>query len=151
MNEIERKILESNDPRLNYEYAKSFQGNIMEHSKVVTLSKDLELNYLFARDIAGADIYFNALIILSSNDPYYNYIFARDVKGAEIKDHAQIVIDSKDPKINFLFMRDIVGANLKDHYNVIYRTGNKFYLKEAQEFIAIKREINASVAQKKHH
>ena len=151
MNEIEREILESDNPRLNYEYAKNFKCDVTEHSKIVALSKDLELNYLFARDIEGADVSFNALIIMSSKDPYYNYIFARDVKGADIKEHAKIVIDSMDPKINFLFMRDIVGCKLKDHYNVIFSSGNEYYIREAQEFITAKKEINASIVARKHH
>ena len=123
MNDIERQIIESGDPKLCYEYAKNFGGNVVEHSKVIALSNNLELNYLFARDIKKIDFYYNSLIILSSKDPYYNYIFARDVKNADIL----------------------------EHYDAILKSKNLYYIKEAREFIELKQEVNRHMLAQKHH
>lgn len=113
-------ILDSNEPYLNYQFARRYHTpDILKHGQVVIDSGILKLNYLFARDVSGADIIKHGKVILESGDLQYNYIFARDIRGAEVRKHGQIIIDSKDYQYNFDFAKDVPYADVESHVNVL--------------------------------
>ena len=91
---LEQVILKSQDPKLNYEFARYVKGAAVEdHGQVVIASKDPELNYYFAAFVKGANVKAHEEIVLKSQDPKWNYKFAQYVKGADILAHAQILYE----------------------------------------------------------
>ena len=116
---LEQVILKSQDPKLNYEFARYVKGAAVEdHGQVVIASKDPELNYYFAAFVKGANVKAHEKIVLESQDPYWNYRFA-EVKGADVGAHERIVLESQDPELNYEFARDVKGADVLAHGRVI--------------------------------
>jgi hypothetical protein len=64
-------------------------------------------------------------VIINSGDPELNYIFVRDVKGADVRAHGQAIINSGDPKWNYLFAEGVKGADVKAHEQVVFKYGNQ--------------------------
>ncbi len=115
-------IIARKDPKYNYMFAKDIPGaDIRAHAQAIIESKDSEYNYMFAKDIPGADIKAHAQAIIESKDPLYNYKFAKDIPGADIKAHAQAIIESKDPLYNYMLAKDIPGADILAHAQVIQK------------------------------
>lgn len=118
-------IIHSNNPYLNYQYAKCFpSADTIKHGEVVIASGNLKLNYLFAQNVSGADILSHGKVIIESKDLEYNYLFARDIPNAELLKHAEVIIDSNDYQYNFEFARDVCGADIERHITVLTNAKN---------------------------
>lgn len=68
--------------------------------------------------------------VINTNDAELNYIFARNVEGADVKKHGEVVLRSKDPSLNYLFATEVVGADIEAHKEVIAQSGDKFFLQK---------------------
>ena len=135
--ECERIVLESKNPKINYLFARNVKGaDIKAHEQVVLESKDAWINYLFADDIKGADIKSHEQVILENKNPEYNYRFAAYVEGANIKAHEQVVLESKDAKYSYEFAQYFPDvADIKSHGIVIINSGSKKYMKKFADIL----------------
>ena len=131
------------DVRINLDYvrknpliAKTFSSfedcpiDKLECERIVLESKDPSSNYLFARDVKGADIKAHERIVLESGNLECICCFATDVDGADIKAHEKIILESKDPRYNYLFPLYLLDeADIIAHSKVVIDSGNERYIK----------------------
>ena len=68
--------------------------------------------------------------VIDTNNAELNYLFARNVEGADVKKHGEVVLRSKDPSLNYLFATEVVGADIEAHKDVIAQSGDKFFLQK---------------------
>ena len=54
-------------------------------------------------------------LVLNNQRPDENYIFAREVKGADPIAHGKVVLEYGDEKINFLYGMDVAGCDVDAH------------------------------------
>lgn len=68
--------------------------------------------------------------IINSGSPKYNFLYAKDVIGADITKHSKVVLDSKDPEYNFLFETQKLACDnvyLNKHLDVLISLNNVEY------------------------
>ena len=64
-------------------------------------------NYLFAKDIMGADVLRHGDIVIKSKNVEYNYLFAIDVKEANVVKHRKFLLSSKDKLERYKYLSEI--------------------------------------------
>ena len=111
-------ILSSSDPKLIYETAKIKGVNVLELGKSIINSKDVNYNYLFARDIDGSLVKSHEDLVVSSNEDLIKYHFAKDVKDSDKRRIGESVLNG-NPSINFFFARDIKDGLFAKHMEVV--------------------------------
>lgn len=132
---FETKILKANNPELSYWFLLEIDGaNVKAHSQVAIDSNDLEWNLKFAQ-LKKTNTKVHAKVILDSKNPIYNYIFARNVNGADTKALEKVVLESKNPEWNIEFAREIKGADLFAHRKVVMNCENPEWQYEFNCFI----------------
>ena len=68
--------------------------------------------------------------VINTNDAELNYIFARNVEGADVKKHGEVVLRSNDPYLNYLFATEVAGADIAKHKQVIAKFGDRNLLEK---------------------
>lgn len=122
-----KAIIDSRDLYYNYFYAKDYGANpgvdVLEHGSVILEDGNSQYNYLFARNVEGADKKSHSLFVANDGDLTYNYLFAKDVKGIDILPHEEVILNSLDASYNYLFARDVEGADILAHGDIVIRVG----------------------------
>ena len=91
----------------------SSRAKLIIYSMIVIKSKDPAWNYMFAKDVEGADKKAHEKVVLESKDPQVNYWFARFIEGTDKKAHTKVILESNDPSLNYWFAKNVGGADVK--------------------------------------
>lgn len=96
-------------------------ADVLRLGQIVIDSNDIELNYLFAKNIKGADIEAHEKVLLNAKNrismdaDQYCYLFAKNVDGAKVEEHEKVISDNHGKYENgyykCLFSRDVLGKN----------------------------------------
>lgn len=105
----------------------AYQEQLKEQEKIILVTNDNYLLFLFAKDIPGADVKKLGEAIMKNGDPLYNYYFAKWVPNADTKGHKEVVIQSGNPEYNFWFPIGIEKSDIKRHQEAILKSGNPEY------------------------
>lgn len=81
--------------------------------------QSVEMAYLIAKEIPGADVKKMQNIIIKKSDPSWALKFARDIQNADILKLQKIVIHSKAPAMCFEFLITVKGAEAESLIEVI--------------------------------
>lgn len=140
-----------NNPYDNYQMALLPGSDIKKHEEVVLNSQSPELSYLFAKNIANANVLEHQFNVTTYGDPELMYYFAIDVKGCDV--HA---LENKilsfipfNPYYVSLFATRVCGANkfkiahiLKEYEKVIPESEEQYYIIEEKIFPAQKNFVS---------
>ena len=74
--------------------------DIKPYEQIILNSLDAEYNFIFARDVKGADIIAHGNAVIESGDAMYNITYPAYIEGADVMAHRQAVIDINDPKFD---------------------------------------------------
>ena len=61
--------------------------------------------------------------VIKTEDPILNFVFARDVMGADPIPHGKIVLEKGDAEINFRFATEVPGADINAHISKLEEMG----------------------------
>ena len=75
-------------------------------------------NYLFAKDIPGANIKVQEQAVLKCRNPEFSYQFVKDIPGADMESHQKVIIENGISAVGYnkyiyLFAANIPGADIK--------------------------------------
>ena len=101
--------------------------------KVVLEAKNPEYSYMFARDIAGADIKKHQEVVVESNDVEQAVNYASDIPGADVKTLEQIVLASENAKCLYEFAMSVENADIKALGKELVKTKDVDYIKKFED------------------
>ena len=117
-------------------YALALKANPKDlhlYAQAMIETGDSYYNYLFAKNIKGADILAHGNVVIKDGLKYlcyvdeYNYLFARDIPGADVLSHGKVILKGKGAYYNYLFARDVKGADVLSHGKVILNDRDAYY------------------------
>lgn len=71
--------------------------------------------------------------VIRRKEPYWNYVFARNIDGANRQAHLQVVLDSGNPRWNLEAAQYVQGADRTAHGRVISEGKDLYYKQEFQK------------------
>ena len=106
-------VYNSNNPYDNYQMALLPGSDIKKHEEVILNSQSPELSYLFAKNVANADILEHQFNVTTYGDAELMYYFAIDVKGCDVKALEKEILSYVpfNPYFASLFATRVPGAN----------------------------------------
>ena len=133
---FEKDILALNNYFLSYVLGVYFYtSDKIKHQEVIVKSKNIEFNYLFAKNALDIDVVKNGNVILESCDVQYNYLFARDVKIKDKEPYAKVVLESCNIDYIYLFALSVNDVDKVPFINYLSNQGRYDLISNLQNYI----------------
>jgi len=136
LDNFEEEILELNNYFLSYVLGVYFYtSKKSKHQDVIVKSKNIDINYLFAKNVSDIDASKNGKVILESRDVKYNYLFARDINIKDKEPFAKIVLESSNTDYIYLFALSVSKVDKVPFINYLLKHGRFDLISNLQNYI----------------